>query len=596
MTPAGPLRAVVEELVRAGVHDAVICPGSRSTPMALALRAEPALRTWVHLDERAGAFFALGAAKASRRPVAILTTSGTAAVELSPAVVEAHEGRVPLVVLTADRPPELRDRGAPQAIDQAHLYGRFAKWFAELPVPEASSELEQHVRAVVGRAVATAAAAPAGPVHLDLPFREPLVPAGSLLPATGVAAAGDTPAPHAEVVTGARALPASEVERLAQRLVAAERGLIACGPIDVLGLPDAVARLAAATGFPLLADPLSGLRHGPHDRSHVIARYDSLLRSDTFRDVHAPDLVVRFGGTPVSKLLLETVKAGAIGQVVVDDGGWSEPTARPVTLVHAEPVGLAQDLAAAVEASRGGQATDTTWLHAWLEAERTADEAIETWLDALDEPFEGAVFADLEPALVVGSILFAGNSMPVRDMDAFLGGGPTPVRTMGNRGANGIDGLVSTALGAAAVGDGPVVAVVGDISLIHDLNALVAARMHGLSLTIVLVDNDGSGIFSFLPQAAADRPDAGLPDRFEELFGTPHGSDLGPVVEALGARHVAVGAGELADAVAASLGQPGVEVLHIRTDRGRNVELHRACAATVSTAVAAALDGKAGTG
>ena len=596
-TPAAPLRAMADELARRGVHDVVICPGSRSTPLALALRLEPRLRCWVHLDERAAAFFALGAAKASGRPVAVLVTSGTAAVELAPAIVEARYGRVPLIALTADRPPELRDRGAPQAIDQDHLYGRFAKWYAELPVPEPGDLAEANVRATVARAVATSQAAPAGPVHLNLPYREPLVPVGDLgRSMEGEATVAGDGAGRGLTVTGQRALPAAELARLADQVAGARRGVIVCGPLDAPGFGEAVARLASATGYPVIADALANVRFGPHDRSHVIARADALLRVASFAEAQQPDLVLRFGGTPTSKALTGWLVAGAAAQVVVDDGGWDEPTLLPVTMVHAEPVELARALAARLGGGEAGSQPGPAdgWLASWRAAEDAAADATTGWLASLDESFEGEVFARLgstlpaDASLPEGVILFAGNSMPVRDMEAFLGSGPAGIRCLGNRGANGIDGLVSTALGMAAVSRAPVVAVVGDISFLHDLNALVAAARLGVSATIVLVDNDGGGIFSFLPQADADEPGVGLPAHFEELFGTPHGTEFGPLVRALGAGHEVVASDAMAGAVAASLARPGVQVLEVRTERRRNVELHRALQAAVAAAVSQA--------
>ena len=610
-TPAAPLRAFVEELVRAGVRDVVVCPGSRSTPLALALRAEPAIRTWLHLDERAGAYLALGIARAARRPSAILGTSGTAVVNMAPAVVEARHGRVPLVVLTADRPPELRDRGAPQTIDQDHLFGRFAKWFTELPVPEASAAALAHLRGVVGRAVATALEAPAGPVQINLPYREPLVPDGDLRPPADEAggdgadeAGGDgdrgapqtidqaearpaDPPPYVRLVPGLRVLDGPALDELVGRLAVSTRPLIVCGPLDVPWFAGAVARLAAAIGAPILADALANVRLGTHDRSHVIVRHDAIVRSRTFRDAHAPDLVIRFGGTPTSKALLEMLREQRASQVVVDDGGWTEPTLLPATIVHADPARLAAGLAERLERRGGRVERDPTapdaWLDDWLTADRAADGAIRTWLAGLDEPFEGAAFSELEEVLPDGAILYAGNSMPVRDLDAFLAGGEAAVRCLANRGANGIDGVVSAALGAATAG--PLVLVVGDVSFIHDLNALVGARLNGISATIVLIDNDGGGIFSFLPQATTERPGVGLPEHFEELFGTPHGIDVAPIVAALGGEHGRVGPGEIGAAVRDSLGRPGVRVLELRTERRRNVELHRACQGAVEAAL-----------
>ncbi len=254
-----------------------MCPGSRSTPLALALRANAAIRVRVLLDERAAGFFAVGMARTARRPVAVLVTSGTAAMELGPAMVEATHSRVPLVVLTADRPPELRDRGAPQTIDQDHLYGRFAKWFSELPLLDGDPATEAHVRSVAGRAVATALAGPAGPVHLNVPFREPLLPDGSLEGGPAVEL------PAAAAVPGLPVLDSAALDALAARVAGVERGLIVAGPDDDPALPGALAALARATGFPILADPLSGLRTGPHDRSMVVVRGDQLARRGPFR-------------------------------------------------------------------------------------------------------------------------------------------------------------------------------------------------------------------------------------------------------------------------------------------------------------------------
>jgi 2-succinyl-5-enolpyruvyl-6-hydroxy-3-cyclohexene-1-carboxylate synthase len=592
VTPAAPVRSLVEELVLSGVRHAVVCPGSRSTPVALALAMEPRIRTFVHIDERAAAFFALGLAKATRRAVALLGTSGTAVVNFGPAIVEAREGRTPLLVLTADRPPELRDRGAPQTIDQDHLYGRNVKWYVELPVPEetaVSGILERHLRGVVDRAVAMAQEQPAGPVHLNLPFREPLVPAGDLLPAGDLRARG-VPDGSAEGTSAFVALVAGQLrpapralDELAGRLREAHRGLIVCGPLDRPGLPPAIARLAAASGFPILADGLANIRVGPHDRSHVVARHDAIARSEAFRAAHPPDLVVRFGGTPTSKALLTMLQEYAPAQIVVDDGGWNEPTLRPATVVHADPVAFAADVADRLD--RPGPDGGSAWLDSWLAADRAADRVIGAWLESLDEPFEGSPFAEVPQVLPDGAVLLAGNSMPVRDLDAFLPGGSTSLRCLGNRGANGIDGVVSTALGVAAADVGPVVLVVGDLSFLHDLNALVAARLHGLSATIVLVNNDGGGIFSFLPQAATNRPEIGLPEHYEALFGTPHGIDLAPIVGALGGEHQLIGPGQLGPAIRASLARPGVRVLELRTERRRNVELHRACVEAVREAL-----------
>jgi 2-succinyl-5-enolpyruvyl-6-hydroxy-3-cyclohexene-1-carboxylate synthase len=579
MSDARLLATFAAELVAAGVRDAVVCPGSRSTPLALALRATPGLGVRVLLDERAAGFFALGMARTSGRPVVLLATSGTATVEFSPAVVEAQLSRVPLVVLTADRPVELRDRGAPQTIDQAHLYGRAAKWYTELPLLDGDPATEAHVRSIAGRAVATAAAGPAGPVQVNVPFREPLLPDGPLEPAA-------VTAPFSAAIVGRPVLDDDVTGELAALLGRTARGLIVAGPDDDPDLPGALAALASATGFPILADPLSGLRTGAHDRSLVVTRADQLVRSGAWIEAHRPDLVVRTGAMPTSKPILQLLERTRPGLIVIDgDGGWREPALLPATFVHADPALTAEALARRL----GGQPRRTTWTRDWLDAERTAARAMDAWLAALDEPFEGLPFDVLAEALPDGAVLWAGNSMPVRDLDAWLPSTSRGITVRANRGANGIDGVVSTALGSAAVCEGPVALVVGDVSFLHDLNALVAARLHGLSATIVLVNNDGGGIFSFLPQAQPGVPAAGsgLPEHYEELFGTPHAIDVGPIVAALGGQHRVVTHLDLAAAVADSIASPGVQVLELRTERERNVLLHRGVAAAVARALAA---------
>ncbi len=595
MTDVVALRAFVDELVQAGLTDAVVCPGSRSTPLALALRAHPGMRVRVLLDERSAGFFAIGLARASRAPVAVLTTSGTAAANLLPAAVEASLARVPLVLLTADRPAELRDRGAQQAIDQVHLFGSHVRWFAELPLLDGTSEVRRHVRGVAGRAVATAMASPAGPVHLNLPFREPLVPNSDLAP-PAAAVVSLTPSepgrhPFVAVAGGARVLSADVLDGLARRFAGVGRGLIVAGPQDDPAVPAAIASLAAATGWPIFADPLSGVRCGPHDRTRVLARGDLLLRPGPWVEAHRPDVVVRFGAQPVSKAYLTALQAWEPDHAVVDgDAGWREPALLRTTFVHADAVATAAALASGLAGGGVADAAADGWLSDWLAADRAVDAAARGWLEAIGghgEAFEGLPFAALGDLLPDGALLWAGNSMPVRDLDDWLPSTDRAIRVLANRGANGIDGVVSTALGSAAVpGAGPVALVVGDLSFLHDLNALVAARLHGLAATIVLVANDGGGIFSFLSQADAAAPGVGLPERFEELFGTPHGIDLGPIVTALGGDHQVVTAADLAGALTASIGAPGVQVLELRTTREHNVALHREVGATVAAALA----------
>jgi len=575
---AATLRALAGELAAAGVRDAVVCPGSRSTPLALALAACDALTVRVLLDERSAGFFALGLARAGRRPVAVVVTSGTAVANLLPAVAEARLARVPLVLLTADRPPELQDRGAPQTIDQVRVFGTHAKWAAELPLPDGEPATVAHVRGAVARAVAVAWAGPAGPVHLNAPFREPLLPDGPL----AVSAADLPPTPFSAVVSGRRLLDDGDLGRLAARLPAGGRGVIVAGPDDDPLLPGALARLAAATGFPILADPLSGLRAGPHDRSRVVARADLLCRPGPWADARLPEFAIRTGATPTSKPVLEMLARARPEMLVLDgDGGWREPALLPATFVHADAADTASRLA-----DRLGPGGATAWADDWRAADEAASAAMAGWLAGLDEPFEGAPFPALADALPDGAVLWAGSSMPVRDLDAWLPSTGRAITVRSNRGANGIDGVISSALGAAATG-APTALVLGDVSFLHDVSAIGSARQLGLSLAVVVVDNDGGGIFSFLPQAqpGAAVPGSGLPERFEQLFGTPHGTELLAVARSLGASCREARAGELPEAIRWALGEPGAAVVRLRTDRRRNVALHRAVAAAVRAAI-----------
>jgi len=574
--------AFVAELARAGIRHVCACPGSRSAPLAIKAAQHPDIKLWMHLDERSAAYFGLGLAKALRQPVALLATSGTAAANFFPAIVEAWLARVPLVVLTADRPHELRDVGAAQTTDQLRLYGEHVKWFFDLPEPEPglSPEPVRLVRASAARAVSTALAEPAGPVHLNWPFREPLIPASSATstPTAWGARAGGRP--YVAVSNGRLAPDEAQLAELGADLSHSPRGLIVCGPQDDPELPAAVARLARQLRYPILADPLSGVRIGPHDRSLVIDGYDAFLRDEATVERLEPEIVLRFGAAATSKSVqLYLQRYASARQIVVDPGGWREPTGLASDMLHVDPVLLCRALGAAVPAP----AAPTTWAQTWRDVDALARQSIARQLQGEAELFEGKIFAELARLVPAGAVLYAGNSMPVRDLDTFLPAGADPLRCLSNRGANGIDGVVSSALGASAAGVGPVVLVIGDVSFYHDLNGLLAAGKHALDLVVVLVNNDGGGIFSFLPQA--DLPS----EQFETLFGTPHGLDFRPFVEAYGGRFVRVEDWPgFVCAVSAGLSAGGLQVIEVPTDRARNVALHRQVWRTVSAALAPA--------
>ncbi len=576
-----------EELVRCGVEHVVISPGSRSAPLATAAWRQPALRCWSQIDERSGAFFALGLAKATRAPVAVVCTSGTAAVNLHPAVVEAHHARVPLLMLTADRPPELRDWGAGQTIDQVRLYGSAVRWFAEVPVPElGDSGLLRSARALARRAVASARGRPAGPVHLNLPFREPLAPtrlkdgAGS----AGGELARSEPAAAADIrVEPGEAAPSPElVASLLARLRSCERGVVVCGPLDAEPeTAESIARLAAALGWPLLADAASQLRRGPHaEAAPLIATFDLFLRDPATARRLAPRGVLRFGDSPTSKALrlwLEEHLPESF--VLVDpDGVWHDPGRLASEVLRVHPRALCDALL-----RRTGEESPapSPWLRAFLAAEQCTLERVERELGSHAELLEARAVRELDAALPEDALLYVSSSMPIRDVDSFLPPGASRLRILCNRGANGIDGVVSSAIGASAAGATPVVLLTGDLAFLHDAGGLLAAARHGLRATLVVLDNDGGGIFSFLPIAAH-----GAAVGFEDNFRTPHGLDLAAVASAYGARAVRIDSWEhFATAFKEALAGDRVQVLVIPVDRDRNVAQHREIEHAVATAL-----------
>jgi 2-succinyl-5-enolpyruvyl-6-hydroxy-3-cyclohexene-1-carboxylate synthase len=562
---------LVDEWVRAGITEAVVSPGSRSTPLALALVARPELAVHVHLDERAAGFVALGLGLASGRPAVVLTTSGTAAVQLHPAVVEAHQAGVPLLAVTANRPPELFDVGAPQTVDQSHLFGRSVRWFAAPGPPVA--ETAGSWRSFASRAVIEAVADPAGPgpVHLDLSFREPLVGRPGPLPP---ARSGDAPW---HTAGGQRvAVDRAGSVRLTE-LLDADRGVIVAG--GGAGEPGAVVALAAATGWPVLADPRSGCRI---DHASVVAHADAVLRHGPTADALRPDVVLRLGAPPASKVLGAWLAASGARQVAVDaHGRWSDPDRTAHHVLHADPTAVVTALARLV-----ARPAAESWAGRWQDAERTASGAVDEVLARHREITEPEVARRVVAALAPGATLVVSSSMPVRDLEWF-GGRHPGVRVLANRGANGIDGVVSTAVGAALAARGtgaPTAVLVGDVAFLHDANALLGLVDRGIDLTIVLVDNDGGGIFSFLPQA-----EALASDRFEQLFGTPHGVDLSGLAAAHGVVTDEPGAAaDVEGALRAAVSAGGVRIVRMRTDRTANVavhhELHAAVAAALSDA------------
>jgi 2-succinyl-5-enolpyruvyl-6-hydroxy-3-cyclohexene-1-carboxylate synthase len=544
---------LVDEWARCGVTHAVVSPGSRSTPLAAALAGDPRFRVHVLIDERSAGFFAVGLGLASGRPAVVVSTSGTAAVELHPSVVEAHHSRVPVVVCTADRPPELHHVGAPQTIEQARLFEGAVRWSFE---PGVADEEAAHTwRSTAARAVvmATTGSAGPGPVHLNLAFREPLVGEPGPLPP---GRAGDEPW---HVTASAPRPPPDEV--VAMLAGYNRRGVVLAGAGS--GDPDAVHQLARSLGWPVLADPRSGARV---PSPNTVAAADALVRSRGFTTGQRPEAVLRLGAPWASRKVTEWLTALDAPQFLVDPyGAWLDPGRSAATVVDADPTSLCRAVVAA-----GPRPAPPEWLRGWRRAEAAAQAAIDDTLSRYRHLTEPAVARTLAAALPDGATLVASSSMPVRDLEWFA----QPrhgVRYFSNRGANGIDGVVSSAVGVASAWPGPTTALVGDLAFLYDVNGLLMPPGESaVPCTLVVVDNDGGGIFSFLPQAAKVDP-----DRFEQLLGTPHGLDLTAVAEAHGAETYEPGSlDELADAVAKPGDSGRARVVVVRTDRAGNVAVH----------------------
>jgi 2-succinyl-5-enolpyruvyl-6-hydroxy-3-cyclohexene-1-carboxylate synthase len=568
-------RVFVDELARSGVKEVCLAPGSRSAPLVLAAARDGRLNVRVHLDERSAAFFALGVGKATGHPAVLITTSGTAAANAFPAVVEASQSECPLLVLTADRPHHLRDSDANQAIDQLRLFGDFVRDFHEVAPPSVTGPALRHLRALACRAVAAALGAPAGPVHVNLPFDKPLEPtpgtgdvpadfASSHARAFGVRADG---APYVRISRKRPVAPDEELERMSSLLGGARRGVIVAGPAADAGAASGVLALGAATDFPVLADPLSGARYRDAEGACLISAYDSILKVPELRESLVSDVIVRVGQSPTSAALLRWLEEQtAATQIVIDAGArWKDHLAVATDFLQAEP----EDACARLAARLRGRGADSPWRRHWCALDAVARARAG---EAMDNAFfEGAVLAEVTATLPPRATLFVSNSMPVRDLDTFGAARAEPLTVLGNRGASGIDGIVSTALGASAAGARPLVAVLGDIAFLHDAGGLLAAREPDAAVVFVVIHNDGGGIFHMLPIREHE-------PEFERYFATPHGRDLSALATLHGlpfrrARDRATLRAALSEALAAG----GAHVIEVPSDREEN-RIRRAAA------------------
>jgi len=537
----------VDELAAQGVEFACVSPGSRSAPIAMALQRHPRIKVLIHIDERCGSFFAVGLGKATGKPALVLSTSGTAAAEFHAAVIEAAYSRTPMIVLTADRPPELQGVGANQAIDQQHLYGSAARWFFDPGVPVELPNAARLWRRLAARAVAESAA---GPVHLNLPFREPLVPPPGQVPS---AEAGPT-----QAVTSGRLLPnQAQVASLASALQRSQRPLVVAGALrDGERLAPALQRL----GMPLLAEPTSQLRRA--ESGSAIESYEAVLRAGWSLQ-HGPDLVIRVGATPTSRVLNRWLAAAAAPTFLIDpDRAWRDEDHVATNVMACDPQPLLEALPVVERAG---------WRERWIGAGKRATAAIAATL--VSTPLhEGHVVRALSSRLPDPGQVFIGSSMPIRAADSFWPIARPQQRFFANRGASGIDGLVSSGLGLATGRDpSPTVLLLGDLSLYHDMNGLWALQRHGIRATIVVCDNNGGGVFNFLPQAEHQ-------DVFEEIFATPLGLDLSQVARLYGLVYSPVSdRSGLEPAIADAIAAPTPTMVVVKMRREDSVSGHRLC-------------------
>ena len=549
------------ELVSQGVCHAVVSPGSRSTPLTLTFAETPGIETWVRLDERSAAFFALGLAKSSGQPVVLICTSGTAAANYLPAVCEANWSEIPLIILTANRPPELRDWGAGQTIDQTNIYGSNVRWFAELPI--VSDPNLNWFQRTAARAFQSATGTRPGPVHLDWPFREPLEPKSQRQPLSRP--------PAIQLSRPVQTLDPATTKALAETFKQKPRGIVIAGPMtEGASWQEAVHNFCRRTGYPLLAEPLSQLRLNA-DGVAVINHHDHLLRG-SWADTAAPDVVVRLGGPPTCKPLRIWLEKHKPQLVMFDpSSSWAEPSFTVSEIVNVNHQGLTE-LAEELEFCT----PDEGWTNHWEKADQQAQKAINNIIDT--EPLlQPAVARELGRRLPEGHVLYVSNSMPVRDVDSFLESRLEPLWVMGNRGASGIDGVISSAAGVAAAGHHTTL-LIGDLAFQHDIGGLLAVLKDSLSLTIIVLDDEGGGIFSYLPISGVANSSL-----FKEFFTTPQQLPIRKIAESIGIDYLEVTEiNQLAELLKAP---DRLRVIRIPIDRELDVDQHRRLAQAVATAL-----------
>ncbi len=554
----------VNELKKLGLDSVCIAPGSRSTPLAVAF-AESGIKVYVHSDERSASYFALGLARASCKPVALLCTSGTAAANFFPAIVEANYSEVPLLVLTADRPAEMRESGANQTIDQLKLYGDHVRWFADVPAPEAnfSKHLFRYLQTLAARAYETSQSPLPGAVHLNFQFRKPLEPID--VPADRPEWMNDALLSSIEIDSAKvnfsrpQLFPsAAQIDFLAEKIFCSPRGLIVCGPRCPAGnFPTQLTNLATRLGYPILADSFSGLRFGEHVNENILGGYDTFLPTNL-----RPQIILRFGDLPISAALCDYLDSlDEVPQVHISEiKRWRDDRFRVTHSLWCDPLLLCNELLSGLNYQ-----PDLDWLPAWTKLEAAVWDEVNTL--RADPDFEGGILPDVLSQLPANNGLYIANSLPIRHLDQFAQPSQKSVRVFANRGASGIDGTLSSALGAAAHLPG-LVFVTGDLSFYHDMNGLLAIQRCGIRATIVVINNDGGGIFQRLPISKFEPP-------FNELFTAPHGLTFEHAAKLYGIDYACVERMSLSSALKKSLASEKSSIIEIPSDAAKFESLRK---------------------
>ncbi|PKG22231.1 2-succinyl-5-enolpyruvyl-6-hydroxy-3-cyclohexene-1-carboxylic-acid synthase [Niallia nealsonii] len=557
------LYALINELVQSGIENVVISPGSRSTPIAMLMAEQEQLNLFVHVDERSAAFYALGMAKASKKPTVLVCTSGTAAANYFPAIIEAKISRIPLIVLTADRPHELRDVGAPQAINQIELYGRQVKWFVEMSPPDGTEGMIRYAKTVGARAVATTLLEPKGPVHINLPIREPLIPDLENIEAYRKNEKNNS---SIHIEQGSLAIPEEYFQSLAKKMQSLTNGIIICGELYKEKFPESLFKLAKKLNFPILADPLSQLRVNMDGEEFIIDAYDTFLRNEKAKQKLKPNIIIRFGSMPISKALTLFLKEHKdVEQLVVDGGGgFRDPNQLTSEMIYCEEVLFCERLISYLPSCSINHE-----LVSWQNINFLTKKALRK-IEEVADMSEGKLFSKLGNLLPEDAVLFVGNSMPIRDLDTFFHLQQGKITIFANRGANGIDGTVSTALGVGAVTKSrPLYLIVGDLTFFHDLNGLIAAKQFQIPITVLLINNNGGGIFSFLPQANHKK-------YFELLFGTPLDLDFKHIVAMYNGQYLSIeNWHQLEQELSKKKEGNSIRIVEIKTNRDENLAEHR---------------------